>query len=166
MPNPLGKPILFPIAIRSGFEFEHILAGTMSKNYYLESLREDLRLLPSRLVSKEPAIYERWNRIDAEAEFRSEIIIPIAALFGILSYRLGTEPGVHLFVAFLCSALGGVIITILSQLSRQRTREARRQLLDAMDIGLIESPTLREIDDGVVRFAGAGSEEVYRSKPE
>jgi hypothetical protein len=55
---------------------------------HLVSLRDDLRRVPARLVGKEQEIYERWDRLRAESEFRLSIALPLLVLSIVLSARL------------------------------------------------------------------------------
>jgi hypothetical protein len=67
-------------------EFEHrrdqlgrLLREVILVDGAIEDLRHDLTLLPDRLVGKEPEIYERWDRLRAEAEFRISVALPLLA---------------------------------------------------------------------------------------
>jgi hypothetical protein len=54
---------------------------------HLVSLRDDLRRVPARLVGKEQEIYERWDRLRAESEFRLSIGLPLLILSIVLAVR-------------------------------------------------------------------------------
>jgi hypothetical protein len=54
---------------------------------HLISLRDDLRRVPARLVGKEQEIYERWDRLRAESEFRLSIALPLLILSIVLAVR-------------------------------------------------------------------------------
>jgi hypothetical protein len=65
--------ILFQLFIRTD---EHLI-----------SLRDDLPRVPARLVGKEQEIYERWDRLRAESEFRLSIALPLLVLSVVLAVR-------------------------------------------------------------------------------
>jgi hypothetical protein len=128
-----------------------IVARMIDREYYTAAIRDDLRLLPSRLVSNETAVYERWNRINAEAEFREGLLLPVAALAGVVAYRIGTvEPG-DLSGVFFVSLVAAGLVWTLSYLSAEKFRESRVQLLEALDVGLAQSRFLDEISTGDLR---------------
>jgi hypothetical protein len=55
---------------------------------HLVSLRDDLHRVPARLVGKEQEIYERWDRLRAESEFRLSIAPPLLMLSIVLGGHL------------------------------------------------------------------------------
>jgi hypothetical protein len=54
---------------------------------HLISLRDDLRRVPARLVGQEQEIYERWDRLRAESDFRLSIALPLLILGIVLVSR-------------------------------------------------------------------------------
>lgn len=141
-----------------------IVGWLIDRDYYVAGLREDLRLMPGRLVSTEAALYERWSRIDAEAEFRKDILLPIAALSGVIAYQVAVEVPGGILLSLAISISGGLLSTLLSRLSGDRFREARVQLLEGLDIGVVESQLVDEIKGGVVRLKSGGQQRsaIYR----
>jgi hypothetical protein len=75
-------------AARRDNELRTVLYFTINLRYYADSLNENLYLIPARLVGKEQEIYERWDRLRAESEFRLSIAPPLAAMAIILANRL------------------------------------------------------------------------------
>jgi hypothetical protein len=103
----------------------------------IEELRQDLPLIPARIVGKEPEIYERWDRFKAEAEFRISIALPLLALTVILAMRL------HPTFALLILPCGYLIHDGL-----EKTRAAITQLAESLRAGRADSPVLERLKSG------------------
>ena len=103
----------------------------------IEELRHDLLLLPARLVGKEPEIYERWDRLRAEAEFRISVALPLLALALVLAIRL--HP-----VFVLLILLSGYLV----QEGLAKSRAATSQLAESLRAGRVSSPVLDRVRTG------------------
>jgi len=103
----------------------------------IEELREDLVLIPARLVGKEPEVYERWDRLRAEAEFRLSVALPLFALVLILATRL------HPSLALLVLPCGYLVYEGL-----EKSRVATAQLAESLRAGRVNSPALERLDTG------------------
>jgi hypothetical protein len=102
-----------------------------------KSLEEDLPLIPARLVGKEPEIYERWDRLQAEAEFRFSIVPPLLALILLLANRLGFS---YLLAILPC--------LYLQYEGFRKQREATAQLAESLRAGRAPSPVLDRLRTG------------------
>jgi hypothetical protein len=131
---------------------ERVVAGVIDLEYYLDHIREDIRLLPSGLVVKEPSMFERWNRLSAEAEFRQQVSLPITILANIVAFRVVLLPPHNLLLGLTISVVSALLLLTLDRMSSSRAREAGLQLLEALDLRLVDSAVLQEIRSGIVRF--------------
>lgn len=103
----------------------------------IEELRQDLLLLPARLVGKESEIYERWDRLRAESEFRISVALPLLALALVLATRL------HSIFALLILPCGYLV-----QEGLGKSRAATSQLAESLRAGRVSSPVLERVKTG------------------
>ena len=103
----------------------------------IEELRQDLLLLPARLVGKEPEIYERWDRLRAESEFRISVALPLFVLALVLAIRL------HPIFALLVLPSGYLV-----QEGLAKSRAATSQLAESLRAGRVSSPVLDRVRSG------------------
>jgi hypothetical protein len=95
---------------------------------------EDLRLVPFRLMGKEPELYGEHDRLRSEAEFRLTISIPLVLLI----YAL--------MLTSLWWALLLPLPFLLFYTGSQQREAADDVLFDAIRAGRVESPVLAELD--------------------
>jgi hypothetical protein len=98
-------------------------------------LAEDLRLVPFRLIGKEPELYGEYDRLRSEAEFRLAVSGPLLVLITLLASSFS------LWWAF---ALPMPIFLLYTGVQQQRA--ADDVLFDAIRAGRVESPVLTALD--------------------
>jgi hypothetical protein len=103
----------------------------------LFSLSDDLRRVPARLVGKEQEIYERWDRLNAESEFRLSIAMPLLILSIVLAVR--SSPVSLLLI---------IPITYLIYEGIESRTAADIQLAESIRAERITSPPLARLKSG------------------
>jgi hypothetical protein len=123
-------------------ELRTVLFFSINVRYYANALNQDLRLVPARLVGQEQEIYERWDRLRAESEFRLSIAPPLIAIAAILANRLDSlwlllivPSGYLLFQGFA------------------REDAAAVQLAESIRAGRVASAVLEEVRTGELRWS-------------
>jgi len=91
------------------------------------------------LQSANTAVFDRYDRIRAEAEFRSAIAVPLAVLSIALMFRTGIE---FLYLHALFFELGVVASFYLAQSAASKEELANDVLIQAISAGVSISPTL------------------------
>jgi hypothetical protein len=115
----------------------HLLLSLIRTEEHLVSLRDDLRRVPARLVGKEQEIYERWDRLRAESEFRLSIALPLLILSIVLAVR-----------SSLVNLLLIIPITYLFYEGIESQTAADIQLAESMRAERITSPPLARLKSG------------------
>jgi hypothetical protein len=116
---------------------QRIVKTVVNVDRHTAEIHEELQLTPERLVGDKPVMYEQWDRLRAESEFRQAIVPPlfaiIAALFsrGVLSSPLG--------LIFLVPPL-----VILAQGIRKENA-ADSQLIQALEAGVIPAASIERL---------------------
>ncbi|MGW5689140.1 hypothetical protein [Nonomuraea sp. NPDC003754] len=100
-------------------------------------LREELRLIPARLLGREPEIFEAHDRLNAEAEFRAAVSLPLTAIGVTMAFLVNPS------VMFASSLLAFTAMS--SAVSRKNA--ADRVLIEAIRADRFEYPTLKDVTD-------------------
>jgi hypothetical protein len=100
-------------------------------------LENDLRLAPAQLAVSAPPAYDRWDRLEGEAEFRFAVVPPMAMLVA-----LGWERG---WLHPLLSILLLIPLAVLLLLGTQNAQRAREQLVAAIEARVIDSDAFKKL---------------------
>lgn len=102
---------------------------------YLHFLKRDLNLVPARLLGNDPDLFNAYDRLQAESQFRLAISFPISAVAVALSVI--DHPG---WIVFL------VMPAALCLTGLQRRRESTAVLAEAILAGRVESPVFARFE--------------------
>jgi hypothetical protein len=100
-------------------------------------LLNELNLVPERIIGDNPATYERWDRLSAEAEFRQAIVPPLFALMAVLVVR-GT---LSLWFGLLLAALPLIMLTQ----GIDKEHAAKAQLLQTLEADIVQVVPLQRL---------------------
>lgn len=89
----------------------------------------DFPIIRTRLIHKSPDTVSEYDRLTAEADFRSAIVPPLLAIIVVFVDE----------VSFLWG-LAGILLLVLLATARQKRREAGDILADTL--GVVEAPCL------------------------
>ena len=120
---------------------EVFMASLILLQPLIENLEEDYSYAPERLVIASTAAYDRWDRLQAEADFRSAVVPPLVGLAAVLWFT-DAHPAVPWALVAFC--------VVLLRMSSSLGTEARQQLLTLIMADVIESKTLAKIRHGNV----------------
>jgi len=126
-------------AERTEDELRTLLSCLIDTASHVESVMADLSLVPARLVGT--PVYERWDRLRAESEFRFSIAPPLMTLSIILALRLSP----------LCWLLGIPCIYLFYK-GIAIQREANAQLAESVRVKQVASPPLERVKSGEPRW--------------
>jgi hypothetical protein len=102
----------------------------------------ELDALPEQLLVAAPAVHERWDRLNAEAEFRLGLAPPLL-LLPLVVDSLGQHNFLILALALLPTAL-------LVWSGREKSADARNQLIGAWRAEVVPSPALKSAREGKI----------------
>jgi hypothetical protein len=101
---------------------------------HAREVRDELALVPERLVGDKPATYERWDRLRAESEFRQAITLPLYAIVYALVVRgVLSWPSVLLFI---------VPPTVILMQGIGKENEADRQLIQVLEANVTTTASM------------------------
>jgi hypothetical protein len=64
---------------------EILVKTVVDTEKHIQEVLDELHLIPERLIIQSPNTYERWDRLNSEAEFRQAIFPPLKATIAVLS---------------------------------------------------------------------------------
>lgn len=144
----------------SSFKYESPIGYVIDISRHGQEIVDELKLVPEQLVGDKPATYERWDRLDAEGEFRQAIVPPLIAITGaLLSRGVLTGPiGLLLLVPPIAIFIQGVL----------KKHEADSQLIQTLEAGVIPSTSLDRLATTTnlhwIRVAGHHEHDIQTSK--
>jgi hypothetical protein len=146
MPNdgdalPRDRSKLEKLALSNGYARYQLVVETVNLSPLVEDLMDDLSYIAQRLHSRNADVYEDYNRLQAEADFRLAIFFPIASLFGVLAVRWQPLWWIATAASFTLLYVG-----VTSRV------EAEEMLGMAMAAGRVDDPTLQRVDVAEVTF--------------
>jgi hypothetical protein len=100
-------------------------------------LENELRLAPARLAVLAPPAYDRWDRLEGEAEFRFAVVPPLASLLIFGWQRSWMHP-------MLCLLLLAPLAVLLF-LGTQNAERAQEQLVAAVEAEVISSESFKRL---------------------
>jgi hypothetical protein len=115
---------------------------------HLRSILDDFRLLPIRLLGREPDLYSSYDRLRAEAEFRAAIVTPLATLSLILARTWS-----------IWWACGLAFVLLLGRQAQAREEASQDILFEALRAERVESPALQVLKDTVAKITKASPAE-------
>jgi hypothetical protein len=121
-----------------------IIEAVVDAEAYDSRLQADLRTFPESLVQLSPSVYERWDRLQSEGEFRRSMSPPLVTLA--ISWSL---------VGLISPVLGGCLLLgsiVLFGDGLRKGRAAESQLLTALESGVIESKLMDDLTKGQIQF--------------
>lgn len=146
MPNngevlPRDRLSLKELALSNGYARYQVIVNTVDLAPLAEDLHDDLSYVAQRLHSRNTDIYDEYNRLQAEADFRLAIFFPIASLFGVLAIRWQPLWWIGTVASFALLYVGAAART-----------EAEKMLGTAMAAGRVDDPALERVDVAAVSF--------------
>jgi hypothetical protein len=116
---------------------ERIVKTVVDVDRHARDIAEELGLTPERLVGDEPAMYEQWDRLRAESEFRQAIVPPLFAIIAALfSREVLTWPfGLFSIVPPLVILVQGI----------GKENKADSQLIQALEAGVIPAAPIERL---------------------
>lgn len=108
---------------------------------FIEVARQDLEYLAPRLIGREDAVYNEYDRLMAEGLFRISMFLPMVYLFG--SLTLMTSPS---------WAIGFAAPIALLYVGSYSRGLARQNLAVALAAGRVESPALERLMNAKIEF--------------
>jgi hypothetical protein len=134
-----------------------VLDNTVKQGTYVDKLAEELESYPEQLLVAAPAVFDRWDRTRAEAEFRQALILPSlgASLVVVWPQLSGTSLFDRPLYVALVAGLAFLVPGLLLWMSVQKGREAEVQLLAAWRARVVPSPVIESLrGDHLVWHAG------------
>lgn len=106
---------------------------------YAEKLKQDLPLIPYRMLAEEKdhKIYSEFDRLRAEAEFRAAVALPLAVIVAVVAWR--TSPW---------WALALVVPALLALEAARATTAATDVLAESIRARPCDSPVLSDVQGG------------------
>ena len=138
---PRDRSSLEKLALSNGYARYQVIVATVDLDPLVADLMDELSYMAQRLHGPNTDIYEDYNRLQAEADFRIAIFFPIASLFGVLAIRWQPLWWIGTVAAFALLYVG-----VASRV------EAEQMLATAMAAGRIDDPALQRVDLVAVSF--------------
>jgi hypothetical protein len=138
---PRDRASLEKLALSNGYARYQLVVATVDLDPLVEDLLEELSYIAQRLHGRNADIYEDYNRLHAEADFRLAIFFPIASLFGVLAIRWQPVWWIGTAAAFALLYVG-----VAARV------EAEEMLATAMAAGRVDDPALQRVDLAAVNF--------------
>jgi hypothetical protein len=113
---------------------EALVETLVDVEHHARDIRDELTLVPQRLVSDRPATYERWDRLRAEGEFRLAVVAPLYAIVAALVAR-GVLSMLYVLVLLLPPA-----ILLVQGVSKED--EAEGQLIQVLQAGITSTDAM------------------------
>jgi hypothetical protein len=107
-----------------------LVRWTVDVDQHAAEISQELSLVPERIVNDKHATYERWDRLNAEGEFRQAIAPPLIGILVVLTLR-----GVLVRPVWLILAIAPLIL--LLQGIRKAT-EAKAQLMQIVEAEVVQ----------------------------
>jgi hypothetical protein len=82
---PEDRSSLEKLALSNGYVRYQVVVDTVDLTPLVEDLEGELSYIAQRLQGGNADVYEDYNRLQSEADFRVAIFCPIAFLFGVLA---------------------------------------------------------------------------------
>lgn len=120
-------------------------------------LDEDIRLMALGLQAGHPQIFDSYDRLSSEAEFRRAVAIPLSLLVSSIAVSTFSFPSTP---ALLGIGLSLVLVVSLHRMAFQKRQLANDHILQALIGGYVKSPTLEAYQAHVERL----QDEVSRLK--
>jgi hypothetical protein len=132
----MGLRAFIDLAIQSKARFviEALVWSAGDVRQHVSEVVDELKVVPARIVIDNAVTYERWDRLNAEAEFREALVPPLLAII----FALAARGAMSWFVAIVLVA---VPLIILFQ-GAAKENEARIQLIEAIDADAIKVAAL------------------------
>lgn len=83
-----GEMLSRAIEEKDVVSYYHIVGDLVAIDAYYDDCARELERVPPRLLGKDPDLWNAWDRIRSEAEFRASLTGPVAALVIVLAFRL------------------------------------------------------------------------------
>jgi hypothetical protein len=129
------------------------LATTVDVNRHAFLVRQELETLPTRLLGTEAAVWEAWDRLRTEGEFRDAVATALPLVCAALAWRVSWW--------WVLVAAASVV---LWRMATRKYDEARALLIEAVRAGRLTLPELERVGDaqrvqwtGPRRAASSGS---------
>ena len=106
-------------------------------------IASDIGLVSMRLQGSKPSVFDSYDRLKAEGEFRTAVAVPVAVLLVSLSFQLSNG---ERRVTWLVSLVAIAVAVILLFLAWRKSREANDLVIQSVVSGLVESPTIEALD--------------------
>jgi hypothetical protein len=138
---PRDRSSLEKLALSNDYARYQLVVETVDLDPLVNVLHDELSYIARRLHGQNVDIYQDYDRLHAEADFRLTIFFPIASLFGVLAIRWQPLWWIGTAAAFALLYVG-----VASRV------EAEQMLATAMAAGRIDDPALQRVDQAAVSF--------------
>lgn len=138
---PRDRPALERLARSNGYARYQLIVETVDLSPLTDDIHNELSYIARRLHGQDNDIYQEYDRLQAEADFRLAIFFPIALFFGVLAIRWQPLWWIGTAAAFALLYVG-----VASRI------EAEQMLATGMAAGRIDDPKLQRVDVAAVSF--------------
>jgi hypothetical protein len=148
---PKDRSSLEKLALSNGYARYQIVVATVDLTPLVEGLADDLFYITQRLQGRNADVYNDYNRLQSEGDFRLAIFFPIAFLFGVLAIRW--QP------LWWIGAVAAIALVYSGVHSRE---EAEGLVGRAMAAGRVDDPALERVDIAEVSFLSPAKDAGFR----
>jgi hypothetical protein len=131
---------------------QQVAAGALVRcvvqvEHHARDIIDELHLIPERMVGDKP-IYERWDRLRAEGEFRQAVVPPIVATIAVLVAR-----GVF---SWPYGLVLGVVPLVIQIQGIGKEHAAQAQLLQTLEADVIQADSIERLRTGDLHWRPTG----------
>lgn len=102
----------------------------------------EVPLVAVRLLAKQKELFDRYDRADAEANFRYAIVVPLVAIIGLLAWRV-PSPSIWLTIGLIVAALIFIVFVVRDAYLKQR--ESNDAIFQSVFVKEVQFPVLEEV---------------------
>ena len=116
---------------------EILVKTVVDTEKHVQDILDELHRTPERLIIRNPNTYERWDRLNSEAEFRQAIVPPLIAIIAVIALR----GAISLPASLVLSA--GPLAILIQGIRKEYASQA--QLIQAIEAGVIDAATVTRL---------------------
>jgi hypothetical protein len=142
--GPSNRDDILRMASEQSYIRRDLMAAVIDTYEHTFEVNNDLGYVPARIIEEKPKIFERYDQLRSEGEFRIAVSFPIA----ILIIALMRQTGLHIVLGllFICAAA-----LLWLQGGRKHTA-ATLQLTQAIRTNPADSPPLDRMKKGTIHW--------------
>jgi hypothetical protein len=103
---------------------------------------EDLDLVRTRLMGREPELFAEVDRLSAEADLRAAITLPLAGLAIAIPVLVQVPSTPHAVSALVIAEIAICLVAFIGLEAAESRRKANDRLLEAVYLGRVASPAI------------------------